>query len=195
MNEHQYLTCTRPHELLRELRRAVNGTIGQWFVSFGVKRDRLSERKLELLRGAFLKAHAELPPELARYVTPRPFHSYTVESTVVDMVMEVMERDGGPEMIEAWWAAMTHQCDLIRDIFGDPFRRSHLDPAWLAWNNGTIPQLARAIYDEGRFADLPILADALEDAGCTDTIMLTHCRQPAEHVRGCWVVDLLLGYE
>jgi hypothetical protein len=57
---------------------------------------------------------------------------------------------------------------------------------------GTIPRLARAIYDEPRFEDLTVLADALEEAGCTDRRILSHCRQEEEHVRGCWVLDLLL---
>ncbi len=84
-------------------------------------------------------------------------------------------------------------CVLIRDIFGNPFRPVAIDPAWLTWRDGTIPLIAQAIYEERRFADMPILADALEEAGCADADILNHCRQPGEHVRGCWVVDLLLG--
>ncbi|MBI1831034.1 MAG: hypothetical protein HYR84_06255 [Planctomycetes bacterium] len=56
-----------------------------------------------------------------------------------------------------------------------------------------VRTLAQTIYDERRFADMPLLADALTEAGCTDANILNHCRQPGEHVRGCWVVDLLLG--
>jgi hypothetical protein len=82
---------------------------------------------------------------------------------------------------------------LLRDILGNPFRPSALDPAWLAWNGGTVAKLAAAIYDERRFADLPILADALEDAGCADAGILAHCRGGGEHVRGCWAVDRLTG--
>ena len=55
--------------------------------------------------------------------------------------------------------------------------------------------MARTIYEQRSFADLPILADALEDAGCHNEDILGHCRQPGEHVRGCWVVDLVLGKE
>jgi hypothetical protein len=51
---------------------------------------------------------------------------------------------------------------------------------------------ARCIYSERRFADLPGLADALEEAGCTNEDVLAHCRQPGEHARGCWVLDLML---
>jgi hypothetical protein len=85
------------------------------------------------------------------------------------------------------------QCILLRDIFGNPFRPVTIDPVWLTWREGTIPMMAQTIYDERRFTDMPVLADALEDAGCTDADFLQHCRQPGEHVRGCWVVDLLLG--
>ena len=66
-------------------------------------------------------------------------------------------------------------------------------PAWLSWNGGTVAGLARSVYDERRFADLPILADALEEAGCDNAELLTHLRGPGPHVRGCWALDLLLG--
>jgi hypothetical protein len=83
---------------------------------------------------------------------------------------------------------------LLRDMFGNPFRRLPLlDPAWLAWNDAAIPKMARSIYEARTFDRLPLLADALEDAGCADAGLLAHCREPGEHVRGCWVVDLLLG--
>jgi len=86
------------------------------------------------------------------------------------------------------------QATLLRDVVGNPFRMSPpIDPSWLGWNNGVIPRLAQAIYDERAFDRLPILADALEDAGCENADILAHCRQPGEHVRGCWVLDLLLG--
>jgi hypothetical protein len=85
------------------------------------------------------------------------------------------------------------QDSLVRDLFGNPFRPVNVDLAWLGWNGSTIPRLAQAIYDERRFGDLPILADALEEAGCDNADVLAHCRSGGEHVRGCWVVDALLG--
>lgn len=85
------------------------------------------------------------------------------------------------------------QARLIRDIFGNPFRPSTIDPAWLTWNNRTVPKLAQTIYDDRRYDIMPILGDALEDAGCNDEQMLEHCRGTGPHVRGCWVVDLILG--
>ncbi len=75
------------------------------------------------------------------------------------------------------------------------FRPINLKPAWLTWNGGIIAKLAQSIYDERAFDRLPVLADALEEAGCTNADMLSHCRGPGPHVRGCWVVDLLLGKE
>jgi hypothetical protein len=83
------------------------------------------------------------------------------------------------------------QADLLRDIF-NPFRRPRLKRAWLKWDGGTVVRIAQAAYDGRAFDRLPVLADALEEAGCTDDAILGHCRGGA-HVRGCWAVDLLLG--
>ena len=86
--------------------------------------------------------------------------------------------------------------ELLRDIFGPlPSRPVAVAPDWLQWNHGTVPAVARHVYEDRAFHDLPILADALEDAGCTDSDILGHCRGAGPHVRGCWVVDLLLGHE
>jgi hypothetical protein len=85
------------------------------------------------------------------------------------------------------------QTVLLRDIFGNPFRPASPAASWLRWNDGAVRKLAMSIYDKRAFADLPVLADALEDAGCADAAILAHCRQPGQHVRGCWVIDLLLG--
>jgi hypothetical protein len=82
---------------------------------------------------------------------------------------------------------------LIRDIWGNPFRRVAIDPSLLTWHEGCVMKMAHAIYDERAFDRLPILADAMEDAGRSDADLLAHLRIPGQHVRGCWVVDLLLG--
>jgi hypothetical protein len=85
------------------------------------------------------------------------------------------------------------QCDLIRDIFGNPFRSLSFSPAW---RTSTVVSLARGMYDSRAFSAMPILADALQDAGCDNADILNHCRDPEQpHVRGCWVVDLMLGRE
>jgi hypothetical protein len=87
------------------------------------------------------------------------------------------------------------QREILRDFFGNPFRPVAVEPSWLTWHDGTVLRLAQASYDEQAFDRLPVLADALEEAGCINADMLGHCRGSGPHVRGCWVVDLLLGKE
>lgn len=90
-------------------------------------------------------------------------------------------------------AARLVQEALFRDIVGNPFRPVVLDPTWLTWNDGVAASLAHLIYHERRFDDLPILGDALEEAGCDIDPLLDHCHRGGPHVRGCWVVDLCVG--
>jgi hypothetical protein len=92
------------------------------------------------------------------------------------------------------------QVALLLDLFGNPFRSVTIASSTLVWNGGICVRLSRAIYEERSLpagilnnAQLAILADALEEAGCSDADILNHCRQAGEHVRGCWVIDLLLG--
>jgi hypothetical protein len=85
------------------------------------------------------------------------------------------------------------QACLHRDIFGNPFRPPAIDPAWLAWNGEAAGILARTIYEGRRFEDMPVLADALEDAGCQDAAILDHGRKANDHVWGCWLLDGLMG--
>jgi hypothetical protein len=93
----------------------------------------------------------------------------------------------GREVLRAESAA---HLQLLREIVGNPFRPVAFDPAW---RSPTVAALAGAIYDERAFDRLPILADALEEAGCDHPDVLAHCRGDGPHVRGCWVVDLVLG--
>jgi hypothetical protein len=81
---------------------------------------------------------------------------------------------------------------IFRDVFGNPFRPVVLEQNWLT---PRVVALAQRIYDNRAFDPLPILADALEESGCTNADILTHCREPGPHVRGCWVIDLLTGKE
>ena len=84
------------------------------------------------------------------------------------------------------------QCLLLRDIFGNPFRPVAFSPEW---RTSTAVGIARGMYESRDFSAMPILADALQDAGCDSEDILSHCRGPGPHVRGCWVVDLVLGKE
>jgi hypothetical protein len=76
-------------------------------------------------------------------------------------------------------------------VFESPFKSVTLDPALRTWNHSSVAKLAQEIYTDRAFDRLPILADMLEDAGCTDTVILGHLRGPGPHCRGCWCVDLL----
>jgi hypothetical protein len=82
------------------------------------------------------------------------------------------------------------QVALLRDIFGNPFRPVAVSKKW---RTSASLGLARSVYDSRDFAAMPILADALEEAGCDNPDILSHCRGDGPHVRGCWVVDLVLG--
>ncbi len=87
-------------------------------------------------------------------------------------------------------AMLAEQVPILRCIVGNPFRPVACDPSW---RTTTAVGLAEAIYAERAFDRLPILADALEDAGCDNPDVLAHCRDRGPHARGCWVVDLILG--
>ena len=84
------------------------------------------------------------------------------------------------------------QKDILTCIFGNPFKPITPKGKWLT---PTVTSLAQAIYTDRTFDRLPIMADTLEDAGCTNQDILSHCRHPGDHCRGCWVVDLLLAKE
>jgi hypothetical protein len=82
------------------------------------------------------------------------------------------------------------QCVLLRDIFGSPFRSI---PFRRRWRTETVSMIARQMYESRDFGAMPILADAIQDAGCSNDDILDHCRGESPHVRGCWVVDVALG--
>jgi hypothetical protein len=130
-------------------------------------------------RDTVLRAAAALALET---VGPCPFDT-------PDLVHHVTWRSAHRD---AWQKACQELCGLLREVVGNPFRPPDLSPLCLTWNDATVPRIAQAIYDERAFDRLPILADALEDAGCNDADLLNHCRGDGWHVRGCWAVDLLL---
>ena len=98
------------------------------------------------------------------------------------------EADGSPSQNRLWERDRL----ILLDLTGPQFRAVTFDPAW---RTDTAVLLARQMYESRDFGAMPILADALQDAGCDSDDVLNHCRGPGPHVRGCWVVDMALGKE
>jgi hypothetical protein len=140
----------------------------------------------DAFRQAYLRAGPELRQRLAAAQDVfRGSDYYACEEYMLEED-ETSPTYTGPVYV----AESAAHCDIIRDIFGNPFRPATLDPSWLT---STVTALARQMYESRDFSAMPILADALQDAGCSDEAILSHLRGPGPHVRGCWVVDLLLG--
>ncbi len=163
-------------------------------------------------RGAeqhFHRAHRENPtgPErwragaasflaqAAHDAAARRFTIMSAQMAAMTTATAVAWLTGGPETGQpAEDTTAARQAQLVRCIFGNPFRPlPELDPAWLTRGGAAVRKLAASIHAERRFGDLPVLADALEEAGCADEQLLRHCRDGGEHGLGCWVIDLLLG--
>ncbi len=198
MTEEEWLTSTDPDEMLKQLsRRASNRKLRLFgcacyrhvphlFADAKVRSAvEITERFVD-----GLASKAELAHTLSlafsmmwnsggmAYPTPRGVHEARHKAALA-------APDGTAER--------QYQVAVLHDLFGNKLRNRCVQVSWLTWNDGAIRKLAQVIYNDRSFDRLPLLADALEDAGCTDADMLTHCRGGGEHVRGCWVVDLLLG--
>jgi hypothetical protein len=106
-----------------------------------------------------------------------------------------VDRASDYSQAEGWSAGRAEQANMVRDLFGNPFREpTPIAPSLLMLNGAPVVRLAQAAYDE-RLLDncrLAILADALEEAGVTDSAILGHLRSGAAHWRGCWAVDSIL---
>ncbi len=122
------------------------------------------------------------------YENPDALHQVTFQN---GHLIAVLTKNAARKDLD-WHQDWPRQVFLLRDLFGNPFRRRTVDRAW---QSSTVVSLAQSIYAERAFDRMPILGDALEEAGCIDVDILHHCRTGGEHVRGCWVIDLLLGKE
>ena len=143
---------------------------------------------------AFPLEGPELLARAQEYMAP----ARTGEAARLEEVSDLIY--GGPEM-RAWAdahrgairAEEAAQADILRDIFANPFRATGFDPVWRAWNDGGLVKIAQGILGERAFDRMPIVADALLDAGCDNEELIAHCRSGGDHVRGCWALDLILG--
>jgi hypothetical protein len=201
MTEDEWLTCTDPMSMLRFLR------------------DKASDRKLRLTACAYCRSvwrfmgkasrRAILLGEQMADEPVKESHREAVVRAAIEAVCRFEDAGGDFFMAadmayrlpcnDGWYAAnwtignwphLASGVPIVKDTVGNPFRPVIIESRWLTTN---VINLAHTIYDGRAFDYLPILADALEEAGCTDADILTHCCQPGEHVRGCWVVDVISG--
>jgi hypothetical protein len=127
-------------------------------------------------------AHSAIPSLLATFLGD--LACWRIDLAHLGLLLTFLTSEGLP---------LIRQAVLIRDIVRGPLRPIRFHASWRTWNHGVCLRIAKAIYQDRSFNQLPILADALEEAGCSDTDILDHCRSGGEHVRGCWVIDALLG--
>jgi hypothetical protein len=145
-----------------------------------------------------------LCPEVPDDQYPKPFDAHLVSNRTIDLAGSAAsyaagDDSEGEEFEKGLAIERAAHCGLLREIAGSPFSPPPIDPVWLTH---TVTNLAETTYEERSLPSgeldplrLSVLADALEDAGCTDADILDHCRSGGPHVRGCWVVDLLTGRE
>jgi hypothetical protein len=211
--EQEYLTSCHTPSLIRQLAR--------WDDIAGGMARRVSLFRCAVLRLVWEQIPPGLRPfvETAEWLADRP-RARTRREIARRQIEHWRSEELGPEQKidspvanllaafgeeESLWDAWTRtrplklppgvcSAQLLREFFGNPYRPPRIDPAWLAWQSGAVRRLADDIYEQRRFGELPVLADALEDAGCDDETILSHLRTSSPHFRGCWALDAVLGH-
>ena len=153
-----------------------------------------SDEEREAVRRTDIDFHREHPAVLAAYLSAEP----TARIKTVarhDVPTKCIAAASMEEGRAARATCIRDIAGLVREVFGNPFLipRPSCHPEWRSWQDATPLKLAQGSYDDRAFDRLPILSDALEEAGCTDAALLDHLRSPGPHVRGCWALDLILG--
>jgi hypothetical protein len=209
MMEEEWLTGNDPRSMLDRLRTTASQRKLRLFAAASFSRliqllpercqrdgisllERMAEEAIPLnvIRRVMTEVRRTIPrmdhlddPALAALMLYREFASSRVAEHAISAVEGLSHERA---------ARRDEQGLLVLDVFANPFRAIAFDPRW---RTADTVGLARAIYDDRAFDRLPLLADALMDAGCADEQVLGHCRGDGPHVRGCWVVDLVLGKE
>jgi hypothetical protein len=207
MSEEEWLTCTVPESMLsavsdnasiRKCRLLACASCRRIWHLFILKRDQPSRQLVEFVeavadgRVSELRLLSALEESRARpgKCSDRHFAADRTACLMPDNLGEVMARTASAAGNLA--SEQIEQSRLLRDVFGNPFRPVTFSQDW---RTSTAIALAQQVYDSRDFSTMPILADALQDADCDNADILDHCRGPGPHVRGCWVVDLVLGKE
>jgi len=195
MNEQEWLECTDPETMLKFMEANVSERKLQVFYCASARRvwhlmDTKWQQSIERVELFFDGRITLIDMMKASGLEEKDYKSVTVADTVEAICdfWHIATMNVGHSLNER-----RGQANILRDIFGNPFRTATINPAWLTWNDGTVRKIAQAIYDEKAFDRMPILADALTDADCDNADLLNHCRREGPHVKGCWVVDLLIG--
>jgi len=212
MTEEEWLACARPEQMFRPMpgggparkRRlfavACCRLVFDWLVdnrsreavnvAEGFADGAVDFHQLERAYDQAFRALGIVGGEPARAAT-RVALEHLTDANLSDLVALIARSFGTPDGDE-WCGAREFQAVLLRDIFGNPFRPVTFSPDW---RRDTAVSLARTMYESRDFSAMPVLADALQDAGCDNDDVLDHSRTPGAHVRGCWVVDSVLGKE
>jgi hypothetical protein len=206
MTEAEWLACENPHGM-RDYVATSSSRKMRLFVCVCCRRIHcaLTERGIAAIDLAERFAdgdasHDELLTIRQSYVRSSDFGSSAASGLAVRLAVTFWQEQPACLSASNWSAVATGEAldewkahaALLREIIGNPFRPVTFSPSW---RTDTAVALARQIYESRDFSAMPILADALQDAGCDNADILDHCRGDGPHVRGCWVVDLVLGKE
>jgi hypothetical protein len=188
--------------LLLGLLREAEGVAAQILMNLGLNLRDVREEVRQLQGGEKDCRVMELRPRwVSLQELPREEFPAEVRQVLEDMDAEIASLNQGKEAAVMQQdferaAFLRDRADRLgrrkRTIIREWYASCRIDRSWLTWNGGVVVKIARTICEERRWEAFPVLADALEEAGCTDRILLDHCRRPGEHVRGCWLIDLLL---
>jgi hypothetical protein len=216
MNEEDWLACADPRAMLPFLTSVASDRKARLCAVAFCRRDPLyisngNARRVVLMAEAFADGlvdeaalesvtgyNADEDPALEAASSPSPGWPFVNHAArTADLVCwwradPTGNQRGTPDFLKRVVAEKAELSRIVRDIFGNPFHPMSFSPQW---RTDTAVALAKQMYESRDFGAMPILADALQDAGCESGELLHHCRGEGPHVRGCWVVDLVLGKE
>ena len=201
MTEQEWLSSTDPREMLQFIERNVSDRKLRLFACACCRRvwdeilDPISREIVEVSEryadGVVSDEKMTRVTNTTKIVDMAALHSasYPARQCARDTAWYAARKDARKGALNA---ADAMQAQIFRDIVGNPFKQT---ASQAHWKTRSVLQLAQAIYDDRQFDLMPILGDALEEAGCESEDLLKHCRSGDVHVRGCWAVDLILGKE